>query len=183
LAFTLILPLALVFLGNPDWGQLFANYVGYWLFGVTLVAISTIGSQLTTSATVAFIVSILLCVAFIGSGWLLDWTGFHSWRVNGPCGQFLLFAGGQLPVSGILLFAGMTFTFFTLGLVLLSRRHWRSGAEGAHGVAQFASLAVATFALTVIGVQKLPRFDSTIEGIHSLSAESRKLLASLDASK
>ena len=183
LAFTLILPLALVFLGKPDWGQLFANYVGYWLFGVTLVAISTIGSQLTTSATVAFIVSILLCVAFIGSGWLLDWTGFHSWRVNGPCGQFLLFAGGQLPVSGILLFAGMTFTFFTLGLVLLSRRHWRSGAEGAHGIVQFASLAVATFALTVIGVQKLPRFDTTIEGIHSLSGESRKLLASLDANR
>lgn len=183
LAFTLILPLALVFLGNPDWGQLFANYVGYWLVGVTLVAISTIGTQLTTSATVAFIVSILLCVAFIGSGWLLDWIGFHSWRVNGPYGQFLLFAGGQLPVSGILLFAGMTFTFFALGLVLLSRRHWRDNTEGAHGLAQFASLAVATFALTVIGVQKLPRLDATVEGIHSLSDESRKLLASLDASK
>src|SRR5262245_34610994 len=28
LAFTLILPIALVLLGNPDWGQLFANYVG-----------------------------------------------------------------------------------------------------------------------------------------------------------
>ena len=37
LVFTLVLPAALVFLGNPDWGQLFANYVGFWLFGVMLV--------------------------------------------------------------------------------------------------------------------------------------------------
>jgi ABC-2 type transport system permease protein len=183
LAFTLILPLALIWLGNPDWGQLFANYVGFWLLGVTLVAISTIGSQLTNSGTIAFLVSVVLCSAFRGSGWLLDWLGFPSWRSNGPLGQFALFAGGQLPLSGIVLFAGMTCTFFALGLVLLSRRHWRAGTEGAHGVARFACLTVATFAATVVGVQKLPRFDATIEGIHSLSDESRKLIASLDPNK
>ena len=44
LGFTLVLPAALVFLGNPDWGQLFANYVGLWLFGLMLVSVSMIGS-------------------------------------------------------------------------------------------------------------------------------------------
>ena len=40
LLFTLVMPIALMFLGNPDIGQLIANYIGYWLFGVMLVAAS-----------------------------------------------------------------------------------------------------------------------------------------------
>lgn len=179
LAFTLILPLVLVFLGNPDLGQLFANYVGYWLLGVSLVAVSTIGTQLTGSGTVALLLSIVLIAAYLGSGWLLDWLGFPGWQVHGPIGQFREFARGMLPASGLVMFVGMTATFFAFGLALLSRRHWR-GAEGAHGITRFASLAVATFAGTVVAVYALPRIDATVEGIHSLGAESKKLLASLD---
>ena len=47
LLFTLVLPYSLLTLGNPDLGQLLANYIGYWLFGVMLVVISMVGSQLT----------------------------------------------------------------------------------------------------------------------------------------
>lgn len=177
LAFTLVLPVALTFLGNPDWGQLFANYVGYWLLGVTLVAISTIGSQLTNSATLSFLVSIVLCAAFLI---LPPYVGLESWNVHGPIGQFRIFAGGELPFSGLLLFLGMTVAFFYLGLCLLARRHWRARTDGAHGIVRSAGLAVSAFALTIIGVHALPRPDATFEGIHSLGAESKKLLAGLD---
>lgn len=183
LLFTLVLPLALTWLGNPDLGQLFANYLGYWLLGVTLVAVSTIGSQLTQSATIAFLLSLIGCALFLLIGWLLDFVGFPSWNVQGPVGQFGEFARGMLPLSGLVLFAGMTITFFYLGLALLARRHWKSGGEGVHRFARFASFAVCSFALTVIAVHKLPRFDTTLEGIHSLGAESKKLLAGLDPSK
>jgi ABC-2 type transport system permease protein len=183
LLFTLVLPLALTWLGNPDWGQLFANYLGYWLLGVTLVAVATIGSQLTQSATIAFLFSLLGCALFLLTGWLMDWIGFPSWNVHGPIGQFREFARGMLPLSGVLLFAGMTVTFFYLGLALLARRHWRSNQEGVHRIARFASFAVCSFAVTVIAVHTLPRFDATLEGIHSLGAESRKLLAGLDPDK
>ena len=183
LAFTLVLPITLVLLGNPDWGQLFANYAGFWLLGVTLVAVSTIGTQLTQSATIAFLLSLVLCSLFLFIGHILLSLGFPSWVVNGPTGQFAVFARGMLPVSGVLLFAGMTIAFFQFGLALLARRHWRLGTEGAHGIARFVGLSVASFALTVIGVQALPRFDATFEGIHSLGAESRQLLASLDRDK
>jgi ABC-2 type transport system permease protein len=179
LAFTLILPLALVFLGNPDWGQLFANYVGYWLLGTSLVAVTTIGTQLTASTTISLLISLVLCAVYLGSGWLLDWLGFPGWRVHGPYGQFLEFARGMVPVSGLVMFLGMTATFFAFGLALLSRRHWRA-QEGAHGIARFACLSVATFAGTVVAVYALPRFDATIEGIHSIGPESKQLLKSLD---
>ncbi|MBL8738655.1 MAG: Gldg family protein [Planctomycetes bacterium] len=182
LAFTLVLPLVLTWLGNPDVGQLFANYVGFWLLGVMLVAVTTIGSQLTNSATIACLISLLLCAVVLGLSYLLEFFGAAQAMVFSPIGQFREFAAGKLPVSGLLLFGGMTVTFFQLGLALLSRRHWR-GAEGVHGTVRFAGLGVASLALTVIGVHVLPRFDATVEGIHTLTRESRKLIEGLPADK
>ena len=183
LAFMLVLPIALTFLGNPDWGQLIANFIGYWLLGVMLVAVSMVGSQLTQNGTVALLLSIILCLFVIYLGWAMGYMGFTSWEANGPMGQFRLFAGGELPFSGVLLFLGLTVAFFYLGLALLGRRHWREGLEGAHSGVRFASLALAAGALTIIGVQSLPRLDVTVEGIHSLGDETRELLADLDPEK
>lgn len=183
LVFTLVLPIALTFLGNPDWGQLIANYVGFWLFGVTLVAICTIGSQLTNSATIALLLSLVLCGIFLAIGYLMEWLGLPGWNVNGPLGQFNTFAGGELPFAGLLFFGGMTVAFFYLGLALLARRHWRDRAQGAHSIVRFFSFGAAAFAMTVIGVHQLPCPDFTVEGIHSLGDESKKLLAGLDAER
>ena len=94
LLFTLVMPIALAFLGNPDWGQLFANYIGYWLLGVMLVAVSMVGSQLTQNSTVALLLSILLSLLVVYLGMLMGYLGFPSWATNGPIGQFKLFAGG-----------------------------------------------------------------------------------------
>jgi len=183
LLFTLVLPYSLLTLGNPDLGQLLANYIGYWLFGVMLVAISMVGSQLTQNGTVALIISIMLCAATVFFGDVAGWLGFLSWASNGPIGQFRLFAGGEIPASGALLFVGLTVAFFYLGLALLGRRHWSAGAQGLHSGLRFASLATIAFAATVIGVQSLPRVDVTVEGIHSLGDETTSLLADLDRDK
>jgi ABC-2 type transport system permease protein len=183
LLFTLVMPIALMFLGNPDIGQLIANYIGYWLFGVMLVAVSMVGSQLTQNSTVALLLSILLCILVTYMHWPMGWMGFTSWGSTGPIGQFALFAGGELPFSGILLFLGLTVAFFYFGLALLGRRHWRQGTDGVHGGVRFVGLAVCAGALTIIGVQSLPRIDVTVEGIHSLGDETRALLADLKADK
>lgn len=180
LLFTLVLPVALSFLGNPDWGQLFANYVGFWLFGVMLVSASMVGSQLTQNGTVALLASAGICAVTVYFGTVMGWLGVTSWDSNGPIGQFALFAGGELPLSGFVLFLGLTVTFFYLGLALLARRQWRDELMPVHGAARFVSLAVGTLALTVIGVQVLPRFDATVERIHSLGVETKRLLAELD---
>ena len=183
LAFTLVLPVALSFLGDPDWGLLMANYLGYWLFGVMLVSASMIGSQLSHNGTIALLVSVGICAIVVFFGTVMGWFGFTSWEANGPIGQFRLFAGGEVPLSGVLLFVGLTIAFFYLGLTLLARRHWQDGMQGLHSGLRFASFAVAAFALTVIGVQMLPRFDATVERIHSLGDETKRLLAELDPDK
>ena len=183
LAFTLVLPITLRLLGAPDFGQIFANYVGFWLFGVMLVAVSMIGSQLTANATIAFIVSAIACVLVVYLGSVLNWLGFRSWATNGTAGQFAEFARGMIPASGVLLFLGLTATFLYLNLALLARRHWRTTAEGSHGIVRAAGFAVGTMSLTIIAVYAMPRLDATSEGIHSLGEESKKLVAGLDAQK
>jgi ABC-2 type transport system permease protein len=183
LAFTLALPITLMLLGNPDQGQLFANYVGFWLFGVMLVSVSMIGSQLTQNLTVALILSVIACAIVVFMGTWLGWLGFTSWTTNGPIGQFGEFARGMLPFSGIVLFGGLTIASLYLNLALLARRHWRGGVEGVHAGLQSIGLAVATLSLTVIGVHWLPPIDATVERVHSLGDETADLLAGLDPQK
>jgi ABC-2 type transport system permease protein len=183
LLFTLVLPVALTWLGSPDWGLLFANYVGFWLFGVMLVAAAMVGSQLTNNQTVALILSILICCIVVYFDHAASWLGFPGAATASPRGQFAEFARGMLPVSGILLFVGLTVAFFYLGLALLSRRNWRNQEPMMHSGLRFASVAVASFAVTVIGVQALPRIDATFERIHSLSGETKKLLQGLSADR
>lgn len=181
LLFMLTLPIGLSFLGSPDWGQIVANYVGFWLFGAMLVAVSMLGSQLSENMTVALILGGLASAIVVFSGRVLSMLGFGpGWFLNGPEGQFAEFARGLVTFSGILLFAGLAVAFFYLNLALLARRHYRGQDEGVHYGARFLSLAVGAIALTVIGVQALPRVDTTLEQIHSLGSESRRLLANLD---
>lgn len=185
LCFLLALVVGLSVLGSPDLGLMFANYLGFLLLGALLVAVSMLGSQLTDNMTVSLILGGLCSAFVVGSGSLAQLMGGGpEWYSNGPRGQFEDFGRGMITSGGLLLFVGLTIAFLYLNLALLSRRHHiRGGNEGAHRGVRFVSLAVAAIGLAVTGVQVLPRLDSTIEGIHSLGAESKKLLAQLDPKK
>lgn len=186
LLFKLMLPVCLTLLGSPDWGQVFANFLGYWLLGGMLIAVAMLGSQLTDNLAVAFIVGALFCGLLLGSGWamrLLAPEAATTWIVNGPLGQFGEFARGVVPVSGLVLFAGMAAAFLLLNLLLLSRRNWRDAEPSLHGSLRFVALFVGSVAATALAVHVLPRFDTTVEQIHSLSTETGRILDGLDSKR
>jgi len=182
LLFTLTLPIGLSWLGSPDWGLLFSNYIGFWLFGAMLIAVTMLGSQAGDNMTVSLILGAIAGALAVFFGNLMQLVGMGSgWTVNGPRGQFAEFGRGMISMSGVLLFVGLTVTFLYLNLALLARRHYRPHRhEGLHHGLRFVAMAVGSVALTIFAVQALPRIDTTFERIHSLSDESRQLLADLD---
>jgi ABC-2 type transport system permease protein len=60
LALTITLPLTVAFLGDPDWGPVFAGYLGALLMAGAYLALSSIFSALTKNQVIAFVVSVLV---------------------------------------------------------------------------------------------------------------------------
>ena len=54
-AFSLTHVLILRYLGYPDFGIMFATYVGYWLMGALMIALGLVASLLSNNVTVGFI--------------------------------------------------------------------------------------------------------------------------------
>ncbi len=178
--------IVLFWLGSPDLGLLFANYLGYWLMGAALLAVGMFASLLTANATIGFILGVLFCGIFIYAG-SIEWlTG--AWLQNilskiAVIDYFHDFAKGIVSLSSLLYFIALAAVMIYVNVVIVGRRHWPARAGGykmwVHHAVRAVSLGIAVFALvTIIG--RLPlRFDVTAEQLHSLSRETTDLIRSL----
>ena len=182
--------IVLLWLGSPDLGLMFANYLGFWLAGAALIAVGMVASQLTTNVTIAFILGAVLC----GLGVFVEpMAGIISQsmaRLVEPLGvfpHFEDFGRGVVSVTGLLYFVSVTGLFLYVNVVLLSRRHWPREAEGlrmsTHQIIRAVSVVVILVsAIAIIGRLGL-RLDTTAERLHSLTAETKQLLRKLDADR
>jgi ABC-2 type transport system permease protein len=164
----------LSWLGRPDVGLIAANYLGYWLAGAALIAVGMTGSMMTPNTTIAFILAAVLCSVPVLSG-----------SMAGPFGDF---ASGVISGAAIAYFTSLAVVFLYVNVVLLGRRHWpeRDGrmSLAAHYAVRAASLAVALAALTLTADRLgILRVDATAARLHSLSAETRRLVAALPADR
>lgn len=186
LAFTLVLPLGLTFLGSPDWGLLFSNYLGFWLFGLMLLSVAMIGSQLTENLTVSFILGVMLCAAVAYTESVLSFLPGYDriGTVYGPTALFQEMGRGIVSTGSLLMFLGLTLAFLYLNLVLLSRRTWNDPkGQTLHRGLRFGSILAMVLGMVVVGMNALPRIDTTSEGIHSLSEDTERLISELDPNK
>lgn len=69
LAFVLLLsltiPLSVAFLGDPDPGPIIGGYIGLLLLGAAFVAVGTAISSMTENQFIAFLLTVLVCVALL----------------------------------------------------------------------------------------------------------------------
>lgn len=178
--------IVLFWLGGPDVGLMFANYVGYFFIGAAFIAVGMLASLLSPSATIAYILAAILCAVFVYLGDLLGVLGEETQRsVRGLTvfDHFGDFASGVASFSGLLYFASIVGLMLYLNVVLLGRRHWQRETGGyqmwMHAAVRSVALTVAVVAFNALVGRATLRVDLTAEQLHSLSKETRRLIKSL----
>ena len=190
LALSLSYVAVLFYLGAPDLGLMASNYAGYWFVGAALIAVGMLASLLTRNATVAFIAAGLLCAVLVAAGPAAAAVAPGLGRAVEALGVFLHFddfAKGVVSLSAIVYFVSVGAFFLYLNVLVLSRRHWPRSVDGypmgLHQAVRGAAVAAALVAAGVLVTNRGVRIDVTAEQLHSLSAETRRLLAELPADR
>ncbi len=176
----------LFWLGSPDIGLMFSNYVGYWFMGAALTAVGMLASLLTRNATIGFILGALFCAALIVAGpavGTFDPELERSLLAFAMGTYFADFARGVISLSALLYFVAVGGGFLYLNVLVLSRRHWPARADGypmwLHQAVRVVAVVVALVSLGALTARAGLRVDVTAERLHSLSPETHALLDEL----
>jgi len=178
--------LVLFWLGSPDLGLMFSNYLGYWLIGAALLSVGMLASLLTANATVGFVLGALLCAFFV-------FIDSKQWAVSqalqnylGPLGvnsHFSDFARGVISFSGLLYFVVIVAVMLYLNVVLVGRRHWPVAADGyrywVHQLVRGAAVVIVAISIVVLFGRAGLRIDATAERLHSISDKTEYLIEEL----
>ncbi len=190
LAVSLSHVVVLMFLGSPDLGLMFGNYLGYWLIGAAFITIGMTASLFSSNMTIAFILGALFCylLAFIDEvGGLLGVSVQNFLAPLGVKGHFGDFARGVISLSGLFYFASIAFLMLYFNVLFLSRRHWPLKADGYpmkfHHTLRSIALVIILISVNAIIGRIGFRMDVTAEQLHSLSDQTYQLLDELSAER
>lgn len=84
LLLTLTMPLTVAFLGEPDWGPIFAGYFGAFLMAGAYLGICSLASALTRNQVISFVISFMVCLGLVLLGWSVfnDFLNIMGWPVS-----------------------------------------------------------------------------------------------------
>ena len=131
---TLFIPILIqIFLGNFDWGQLIAQYIGAIFLASCYIAITFFISSMNNEMVNSFLISATFLLLFNILGfWVstipfissLEWVrGIFVWI--SPMLHFTNFSKGVIDFRDLIYYVGITIIFFYLNLRSLESRKWR----------------------------------------------------------
>ncbi len=187
LGFSLTNVLILNYIGAPDPGLIATTYIGYWLAGCALLAAGMVASQMTSNATVAFVLGSAICAIPVFAGrlsflfkWLVPEAAFDALSLST---QFKPFGMGLIPSQGLYYFGALTGLMLYLNYVLIGYRHWSGGVKGTHMGMQYLvrslSLLLILFGVGVVLARFGFRSDWTSEKLYSFSKTTQEVLKDL----
>lgn len=189
LAGTLVIPIMLAVLGNPDLGRIFTSYLGVVLLGGMLLAIGIFISVLCKDQIVAFVatLSINLTMYLVGTGFIQSYLDNMVPGMGGLLGDLLGFSAhfasfgrGVIELTDILFFLSWTVLFLFLnGFYLEIRNRPESLFSLSGGIALV--LVAGMLVNWVLTGASLGRVDMTEGRIYTVSPATRKILGQLKA--
>ncbi|MCX7711735.1 MAG: ABC transporter permease [Clostridia bacterium] len=128
---SLIYVVILFIFGSPSVAELINNYLGFFLVGMSFIAISIFASSVTDSQIIAAIVGF----ASILSLWIIDWVGgaFSNRIISDIVGWLSImkrsedFANGILKPASILYYISFSAVFIFLTIRVIDKRRWSEG--------------------------------------------------------
>jgi len=187
LLFSLSHVIVLRWLGSPDPGLMFSTYLGYWLIGAALLSVGMLASALTDNLTVAFILGAVFCsvpVFLNYAGSIVSGAPQRLAEKLSVVEQFRDLSTGVVTLAPLVYFASFAAATLYLNVIILGHRRWRTGPHSpwmrGHLAARGLAVAAIVASLTLLASNSRLRLDATSEQIHSLSAETKTLLRSID---
>lgn len=129
LALTLPLAITVSLLGNLDWGPVWGGYVGALLLGAAYLAVGQFVSAMTENQILAFILSLVVCMAMYGVGTesflgLFSDSTAATLRALGTGSRFESIGRGVIDLRDLLYYVSLTGFFLALSVGALRAKRW-----------------------------------------------------------
>lgn len=186
-------PLLLGRFGTVPYAESYVAVLGFWLYGLTCIAIGTFVSSLTESQ----VISAVLTFAFLFLGYMMDGITQIISSSGNLLTKFLscydLTSGldrltnGQLDLTAIVYYISVTVLFLFLTTQSIQKRRWSVSIKKiGMGIfnAGFSAAAVAAVVILNLTAGTLPttltNIDCTSSKLYSVTDDTKRILSALD---
>ena len=117
---SIVLPLSVIYLGDPDGGVLIGGYLGLLLMGGAYLAIGLFASTLTENQIIAFILGVIICFILLIIGWR-----FPTFSYLGLGTHYNSLLRGVIDSRDIVYYLSVIGFFLYLSTLSVESRKWR----------------------------------------------------------
>lgn len=158
----------LAWLGDPDAGLIFANFVGWWFAGLVFAAWGLLASVMVSMPAIAFVLGAVFCAVALLGATAIDW--FDS------------FNRGVIALDNVIIGLAAIATGLGLCILLLASRRWRASMEKLITANILSMVFGLVLAINVARIAQRHQVDAdvSVEGLSSMSAESGTILKAIE---
>ena len=188
-----ITPLILSAFGDIPYKECYVAILGYWLFGITCIAIGVFISSLTESQVIAAVLTFgALFLGYMMSGitGLISSTGNWLTKILG-CYDLTSgmdeFFSGFLNIQAVIYYLSVSALFLFLSVQAIQKRRWSMSSKKIKtGVFSTGFIAVAVAAVVVVNLiggqlpESVRAIDMTSQKLYSITNDTKKVLDNLE---
>lgn len=128
LALTLVYPVILAFLGQPDWATIWTGYLGTFLLGASFMAIGVFASSVTANMIIAAMITFalsLVCWLLPSAGQMFGGTANDVMSYLSVINHQENLGRGVIDTTDLIFYASFILAFLFLTIRSVETYHWR----------------------------------------------------------